>query len=303
MHRVKKTLKRYLRPFDRHVAKGRLFLLCNGVTGERYRTIQRMNRNPIFIGGCGRSGTTLLLSLLSCHPHIFAVGRTGAFCHTAYFETDDPEVKFKMERLHCYLKKEEVPLEEHDRWCEKTPKNVHFAREILDFFGKEARFLNIVRDGRDVVVSNHPSDPDTSWVTPERWVRDVSAGLDLKEEPRAMTLRYEDLVRNHMDVLRRVCEFLDEPFVAEAFRAYPDTSQIQNSENWFTGAREVSDESVGRWRRAGPSEAVERLLSIDEARFLLRYYGYMDAPSTGSDESTRAASSVASPANTALQTE
>ena len=49
--------------------------------------VLQIPQTPILIGGCGRSGTTLLLSLLSAHPRIRAVSRQGrnletdAMCH------------------------------------------------------------------------------------------------------------------------------------------------------------------------------------------------------------------------------
>lgn len=286
MHALKKKARAWLRAFDRRVGKGRLFLRCNGVAGPRYREILRLSENPILIGGCGRSGTTLLLSLLSAHPNIYGIEKTGAFCISAYSDEPDPGPDFKVERIYCHLAGSEVETERYSRWCEKTPKNVLFARQILDYFGEGARFINIVRDGRDVVTSIHPSDPESPWVSPERWVRDVSAGTELEEAPRALTVRYEDLVRSPLEVLRRICRFVGEPFAEEAFRAYPESAQIQSSRNWSSGARAISDSSIGRWREDSRAPAVERLLSIEEARALLRYYGYVRAcPAGGNDTS------------------
>ncbi len=43
----------------------------------------RLYKSPILIGGCGRSGTTLLTSILSSHPKIALIPHeTGIFCPT-----------------------------------------------------------------------------------------------------------------------------------------------------------------------------------------------------------------------------
>jgi hypothetical protein len=189
------TLKSVVRSFDRRVAKGRLFLAYNGVLGERYRTIQRMSENPVFIGGSGRSGTTLFLSLLSAHPDIYAIpDETAAFCPTAYYEEEDLQAAFNIERAYSFLMDPNVPLERYSRWCEKSPKNVLFAERLLDYFGDRTRFINVVRDGRDVVTSRHPSDPDEYFVQPEEWVRDVAAGRRIEDDPRVITVRYEEFI-------------------------------------------------------------------------------------------------------------
>ncbi len=91
-----------------------------------------------------------------------------------------------------------------------------------------------------------------------------------------MTVRYEDLVRDHLQVLRRICEFLGEPFASDAFRAYPDSSQFQESRAWFGKAREVSASLVGRWKQDEHELAVSRLCDTDGACELLEYYGYIN---------------------------
>jgi len=52
-------------------------------------------RRPIVIGGCARSGTSLLLSLLSCHPQIIAIPvETQTLCPTAYYPRPNLQVRF-----------------------------------------------------------------------------------------------------------------------------------------------------------------------------------------------------------------
>lgn len=271
------TLKSIVRSFDRRVTKGRLFLAYHGVLGERYHTIQRMAENPVLIGGSGRSGTTLLLSLLSAHPDIYTIpDETGALCPTAYSGEVDFQAAFRIEKIYSFLVDPDIPLERYTRWCEKSPANILFADRLLNYFGKDVRFINLVRDGRDVVTSKHPSNPGQYYLSPERWVRDVSAGRKIEDDPRVVTVRYEDLVRDHVQVLRRICEFLNVPFANEAFRSYPDSSQIQNSRAWFGQARQISDTSVGRWKQTKHAKVVEKLYGYEESEQLLRHYNYID---------------------------
>ena len=56
-----------------------------------------MEASPLIIGGCGRSGTTLLLSVLSAHPKVLAIPHeTEAFCPGAYGAHVDLQASFEM---------------------------------------------------------------------------------------------------------------------------------------------------------------------------------------------------------------
>ena len=193
-----KRVDRALHAIDRRWLRRRLFLLraTDWSTANRIRS---MSRRPILIGGCGRSGTTVLQGLLSCHPEVHAVDiDTSAFCPTAYTESVNLNAPFDLARVYRRLIRAGL-APTSTRWSEKTPKNVLFAGRALDYLGPGARFICIVRDGRDVVTSRHRSAPERYWVEPERWIADVEAGRAIENHPRVHTLRYEDLVRSLED--------------------------------------------------------------------------------------------------------
>ena len=240
-----------------------------------FRRVDAMTSRAILIGGCGRSGTTVLNGLLSCHPEVQVVDiETSAFCQTAYHGDLDLGSDFKLERVFRRLIDIEIPPT-CSRWAEKTPKNVLFAARALDYLGPGARFIHIVRDGRDVVTSRHRRAPDRYWVSPQRWVMDVEAGRALEGRPRVTTVRYEDLMTDLEGQLRNLCSFLDLPF-DERLLGYPETARVPHSEGWVPRLRPISTDSVGRWRAAEHQEAVEALLSEPGAQSLMRHYGYLE---------------------------
>ena len=102
------------------------------------------------------------------------------------------------------------------RYGNKTPKHVLHMPEIAELF-PEARFVHIVRDGRDVALSYlskdfGPSDVRSAAdVWRARVERGRADGARLGER-RYAELRYEDLLTDPEAELRTICAFLDLPF-------------------------------------------------------------------------------------------
>lgn len=241
--------------------------------------ILRISRRPIVIGGCGRSGTSLLVSILSCHPHIFAIAEeTVALCPDGYgpdgLYNRNPKMDVPLEpwRIYRYLI-DHLDRGEYRRWCEKTPRNVLYFRRILEHFGRRVRLIHIVRDGRDVITSRHPTDPSGFWVSPDRWVRDVAAGREFEGHPQVLTLRYEDLLRDYEGTLRRLCDHIGEKF-HPAFLDYPESARVKQSLAWFGGARKITTDSIGRWKRPEFADRIKTFMSEPGAVELLQHFGY-----------------------------
>lgn len=97
------------------------------------------------------------------------------------------------------------------RWGDKTPIYVR-SLPLLGRLFPEARFVHLVRDGRDVALSylSVPWGPGTIWQAAHKWRRDVTAGRAagaVLGPGRYLEVRYEQLVREPRPVLERVCAF------------------------------------------------------------------------------------------------
>lgn len=238
--------------------------------------ILKLNRDPIIIGGCGRSGTSLLLSILSCHPHIFTLSEeTTCFCPTVYSQNVDLSAPFHISVFFKYLLRSKIPWSCR-RWCEKTPKNVIFFGRILKYFGKRVKIINIVRDGRDVITSIHPSRPEGFHVNPHRWINDVEAGLRYENHPQVLTIRYEDLVRNYEITLKSICDFIGEDFRKE-FLLFPKTAKekLTKMKTLDKQVQPVFAHSIGRWKRPENELRVRELTDNPRAKKLLVHYHYI----------------------------
>ncbi len=160
-------------------------------------------------------------------------------------------------------------------WCEKTPKNVHYFDKILTHFGKTARLIHVVRDGRDVVCSIHPDDPTRYWVSPKRWVEDVEAGLEFEQHSQVLTIRYEDLVTCFQETMRRVCKFLDLD-VTHHLQEYPVHATVTTSNAWYGQACVQTPSSIGKWREtAHLRQRSDELIANTDAVKLLHHFHYL----------------------------
>jgi hypothetical protein len=238
--------------------------------------LRQLRQPPIIIGGCARSGTTLMLSILSSSPRIFAFPReTGLFCPTVYRgrrRASDMNAPFSRYRFYRHLLYQNIPRSAR-RWCEKTPKNVLQFGRILDHFDGRVRLIHMVRDGRDVVTSQHPRDPSKYWVAPQRWVEEVRAGLAWEEHESVLTVRYEDLVADVHGQLSRLEEFLDEDLRGLA-DDWQDRAAVRLSVAWFDEVQATHSRSIGRWKDPRHRAVVEQLMALPEAGELLERLGY-----------------------------
>ena len=232
----------------------------------------QFQRPPILIGGCARSGTTLLLSILSAQPGIFVIPfETKCFSARGRPEPD-LATPFRVARFYRHLLSCEIPSTAH-RWCEKSTKNVLTFGRIIDHFEGRVRLIHLVRDGRDVITSRHPRDPSRFWVPPRRWVRDVAAGSAWDHHEAVLTVRYEDLVTDLETQLARLEAFLGEDF-SNMGGTWQERATLRHSKNWFHDLMAPHARSIGRWRDPAYREVVEELLAMPEAVRLLERYGY-----------------------------
>ncbi len=85
---------------------------------------------------------------------------------------------------------------------EKTPENIHSSSAFLDLFS-DSVFIHIVRDPLHVFRSLRRR-RFGFYLAASTWLIDVAAAWALREHPRLVTVRYEDLVKDPADVLERL---------------------------------------------------------------------------------------------------
>ncbi len=260
------------------IVKNKIIIPILAHAGSR-RAKQVFHKPPIVLGGCGRSGTTLLLSILSAHPAIHALPfETGIF--SFWQSANDPlgidpnfQEPTRLHRFYRNILRQRIPATV-SRWCEKTPTNVRHLERIFAYYRENVRFIHIIRDGRDVMTSRHPENPDAFWVEPQRWVNDVRQGLAYKDHPQVLTIRYEDLILEHKTTVGTICDFIEEEYVPE-LKQWFENATLRKDQAWFKPLQRLHSSSIGRWKKPEFEQRIEELTANDEVVRLLVELGYL----------------------------
>ena len=213
---------------------------------------------PIIIGGCGRSGTTLLLSILSSHSKIDGIpDETYAFFPKPFrLKKIIYNLKFKKKKL-C--------------WLEKTPKNVMVFREIYKLFNGKVRLINIVRNGKSVIQSRHPNSKKKYYVDISRWKNEVKMGYKTKQLTH--TVIFDKLIQNPNYELRKICNFLELKFEKRLLN-FEKFTTVKKNIAW--GDKDVK--SIGYLKKNKYKTIKKSILTKfdkdKEAVKLNKYYGF-----------------------------
>ncbi len=289
-----------------------------------------------FVVGMNRSGTTLLRMMLDAHPDltippethfvpdlIKAAREDDATPESALaamksarewgdFGFSDEEMLARLRELpqikpgpavrtfyDAYTEQQGKP-----RWGEKTPTYVQKMRLIQRAI-PEARFVHVIRDGRDVALSvlDRTVRELTAGDIAKRWQKKITkAREDAPKLDHYIEIRYEDLILDTEPVLRQVCEFIELPWddallnyhersadrLKEMARALPaegrakELSVERRMATHEMTTKPPSADRVARWRTQMSAEQREGFELI--AGDLLDQLGYP----TGADAAERA---------------
>lgn len=272
------------------------------------------NTNPFFVVGAQRSGTTMLRLMLNAHPRL-VVPFESAFIpkyHRRAGEYGDLSQPANIARLlddirgephvargglvtdpaavlaaspRSYAELVRSIFERHaaakgkPRWGDKTP-GYGSDLDILWQLFPGCRVIHVVRDGRDVALSNR----GISWgvcsmpriASLWRWETMLTRKLGNMIGAHYMEVRYEDLVRNPERELRRICAHIEEDFdraMLDYHRSARD-EMPQESLQWHGSSITPPDDAkVFQWRRA--LSLADRIIFEDHAGDALEAFGYL----------------------------
>jgi hypothetical protein len=265
---------------------------------------------PVFIGGCGRSGTTLLGSILGAHGDCLCVPESpfktdilrfydpattdsrrmlAAILETRRFKLwgldsavlarslDDTTQTYPAALLWLVAKYGECVGKPSPRfWIDHTPANVRYAVTLSELF-PTAKFIHIVRDGRGVASSILPLDwgPNTIDGVAQWWTESVAYGLAAESwggDQRIMRVRYEDVVLDFESTVKTLCSYLGLKYQPAMLKADGFKVPGYTTRQHSLVGCVPQPSRVNAWEQSLTERQVEIFEAI--AGELLRYLGY-----------------------------
>lgn len=257
------------------------------------------SHEPFFIVGAPRSGTTLLAVLLDRHHQIAIPPETQFFTEflpllespTETFSCEQvvaralsferiSDLNLPLQRLQHHLPSPSCDagqllkallttykeMRGASRVGEKSPLHLLHLEEIRNHIPK-AKFICIIRDGRDVVRSllevnwAEPGNPRRFWLFCQLWNQCTENLLTAKEklgESSLLVVHYEKLLRAPREELTKVCHFLDVEFETSQLQPNDSSSTVPEWEyDWKQKANDSLDISrIGAWRNNSGKEEI-----------------------------------------------
>ncbi len=248
-----------------------------------------MHRNPIYVAGLERSGTSLMYALLTSHPNIAMTRRTNLWTHfyDQYGHLSEPDnferclydmMRYKRlvllkpdpdrlrtefregepayGRLFGLLEAQYAERVGKPRWGDKSLHTERYADPIFAAF-PSAKILHIIRDPRDryaSVLTRWKKNRGGAGAGAAMWLSSVKLAEDNAERyPGGYKIvRYETLATHPEQTLQEICAFLDEEYTPVMLKMEESGSYMEAGGNSSYGRREpgvISTNSIGRFRQ------------------------------------------------------
>lgn len=184
------------------------------------------------VGSGPRTGTTLMAELIA-----------------ACFDVDG----HAPHEMSVFLK----PAQDFHVFCSKHPHEVLSVRAILPL-DRDLWVICMIRDPRDMIVSRHRQNPNVYWANLRQWKQYSKSIRKLAAQPRFLTVRYEDLVRDPATVQERL--MAEMPFLRwrTSFAQFHEIARpSEESIDALRGVRPIDSAPIGRWRQHKPRVAAQ----------------------------------------------
>ena len=269
---------------------------------KRYLSTRKLNYisnlNPIIIGGCPRSGTTLARALIGSYPDIASVEReynllmwiNKAYILKRVFGFTDEEINLLYTKSKDHIKlAENILLSYLEKKQKKIialkhPFHILIIDELFHYF-PNMKFIHIIRDGRDTACSlrTHPkrkivndkiiqlnTNNPFNWCI-RRWVVALNLGKKWKNTNKYIEIKYEDLVEKPVEELKKIFNFLKIEMIQKDkllnfYKNQKDNRHIQNIEV----GQPIYKKTIGRWKK-DMSEEEKILFKKIAGKYLIEY--------------------------------
>ena len=282
----------------------------------------------IFIVGSSRSGTTMMGRILGNHSDVFTfkelhffgtiwtnnsdkklnraeqvhllsrlfcIQERGIFNQNNFIEFKGKSEKILAEDISSPLKIYELFLATISKEngssisCEQTPKNLYYLEEILDFF-PDAKVINLVRDQRDVLLSQKNKwkrrflgaksipmiEAIRSFVnyhpilTAKVWNSSLYQTSKFRSNSRVKIVKFEDLLVDSRIQVHEICKFLEIDFQENMLKVPVIGSSTENDSK---SELVIDSSKISKWKKGGLTSS-EIYLSQNLSSNMMDEFGY-----------------------------
>jgi hypothetical protein len=266
--------------------------------------------SSFFILGTQRSGTTLLRLILNSHSKI-AIPEDSDFLRPILKRkfTEKPLKGNSLKNLIVYLKKNqhfklwnynpsdffkylegrrEISLKEfieslyssynhHEGktiWGDKTP-SLFRKLDIISSLFPEAKFIHIVRDGRDTFDSWRRMDPlkNNASVVALEWrykIWKIDNFLQKIPSANKVTIKYEDLIVEPGKVLKKICKVIDVEYEEEMLNFYKKSERYIGKHHSKLIFKPLFSKNLEKWKKNLNKREIE-VFKLLAGRYLRKY--------------------------------
>ncbi|MEO0410712.1 MAG: sulfotransferase [Pseudomonadota bacterium] len=264
---------------------------------------------PIFLYGFARSGTTLLTMMLDSHPALSVPLSVTGLWYRTIAQSDAGDVNSLVDRMLAHERIElwksaldrdqiisevrpghpediipafhaaKAAVDGKPRWANMDIASMDHVAQLANWF-PEARFIHIVRDGRDVALSHqdYAFTEGNYLEIAEQWsASTLSAETAAAEHAhnRHLTITFEALVNAPEETLTRICKHINLDFDAAMLR-YTDRvdDKIPGKRRglWPDIGNAPQSSKTQRWRTHMRKPA--RFVVEKHAAHALTHFGY-----------------------------
>ena len=262
---------------------------------------------PIFIGGAGRSGTTLLRVILDSHPNI-ACGPELKI--TPIIASWWQETRTQYAQLISEYVPDPVAIDKafgaliitlldnyrikggKIRIAEKSPHNILVFNQLHTIF-PNSPLIHVIRDGRDVVASLLTMD----WMQPDGkpvpYTRDVAEAAKYwkqcvltgrkfqayapEHSACYFEIKYEEIIDKPEDTLRPLFAFLREPWNDGVLDFHLKEHSLANESSAAQVRKKLYTSSCKRWKKDLSPEQLAIIKPIISETLILLGYEHDDS--------------------------
>lgn len=154
-------------------------------------------------------------------------------------------------------------------WGDTTFSGTHYIPELFSVF-PDARFVFLLRDGRDVISSFKAGGPEyfdelaQVEIAAKSWNRSVSTYEWLQKRTKVFLLKYEDLVSDPDTNLKELMTFLSLDFEQSLLTHHQNPSDLECYQNAIHSnlGQPISSKSVGGWKKGLTEEELKQVLPL-----------------------------------------